>query len=323
MNEAHNAVPETAPVWYELDAPKLESESLHDLCFSKGRLNLNEREAVELGIHAPVQHGSRQGRTVTARIRAIPEKRISSPQRVPKNSPLVTAAHGSTENAHPAIEYLEESGEIEAAKTLAPATVFQSPPQLPTPEGYNTHSAYHGTSAVGTAIQNLRRISADVYLQVLIISMEGYVAKKSAQKSPPDRDHAPTPPDSGNKYAVGVTACVRTASASPTGQDSDADTIADQALDAFSITGKQRSLLKLPLTPDGAAKRLREPRFKPYGTRLLNVLQVLNITPTGTIDSLLPIPTPIRGVPGKVKVCEDDLEWLLGSPPESGDRRTR
>lgn len=319
MSKHETAAPETLPTWYELKPQRLMNESLHPLCFTKETLNFGRHRSIEFGIHAPAQGGSRQGRTVTACVRAIPDRGDSpSQQRVSEHSSLVSAARHTGANAHPATKFLDHSEPIEAARMLAPVTVSSPPARLPLPEGYTSHHAYHDTSAISTAVQKLRDSKADAYLQVCIVSMSDKAVPKRKTDASVGDDSAISPTELQHTYAVGVTVCVRTTTA-----DLDPGTTADQVLSAFTIQDNKPSLVSLPMTPETAAKRVQEPRFKPYGTGLLNLFQVVHPKLTEKIGPRLPATSRVRGVPGKVQVCEADLEWLLGGAPPTGDGHLR
>lgn len=314
MSKQDTATPETLPTWYKLKPQHLVNESLHTLCFANDTLNFEQHQAIEFSVHAPVQGGPRQGRTVTACARAIPYRGVTpTQQHVPEHSPLVSTARHTSDNAHPATEFLDTSEPIEAARMLAPATVSSPPARLPLPEGNTSHSEYHDTSAISAAVEKLRQLKADVYLQICIVSMGIQEVPKRETDASVGDDPAISLTESQYTYAVGVTVCVRT-----TTDDGDAGNTADQVLKAFGTENKQLSLVSLPVTPETAAERVQEPRFKPYGTKLLNLFQVFNLAPTRTIGPRLPATSRVRGVPGKVQVCEDDLEWFLGAASPRG-----
>lgn len=316
MSKQDTATPETLATWYELKPQRLVNESLHTLCFANDTLNFEQHQAIEFSVHAPAHGGSRQGRTVTTCARAIPYRGATpTQQHVPENSPLVSAARNTDDNAHPATEFLDKPEPIEAARMLAPETVASPPARLSLPEGYTSYTAYHDTSAISAAVQKLRHVQAEVYLQVCLLSMDVQEVPNREANYSIDDESAITPTKPQHTYAVGVTVSVRT-----TTDDGDAGNIAEQILTTFGTENKQLSLVSLPVTPDRAANRVQEPRFKPYGTKLLNLFQVFNLAPTRMVGSRLPANSRLRGVPGKVQVCEDDLEWFLGAASPRGNK---
>lgn len=323
------------PPLAQLRPNKLSDHSLYNFIFKQNSCNLPQNLAVDLVFHATEASGPTPGQTTTGVARVIPEQSDTEiNQSITVESPLV---HTSQQQniIHPSVSLQDSPSDIAAAKMLTVKTTQSPPSRIPIPSGSTSLDGHTDAAAgtVGEAVSRIRTSPHEIYLQVLIVSLNiEDVPVRETQQAPepakfsstpaqnreqfaaPGIDHDRNEPRTNREriYGVGITVAV----CEPTTQSArrarrSPEEAADHVLATFGTERDETGFLSVSCDPSKFREQLSEPDTRPFGTRFWNLMQASRIAPTVWLkrDFLG------SGRPGMPRVCESDLSLFIGEEP--------